>query len=118
LRKDSFAGSEPMDGAVAEPDFHAAGQCNYVLAAGRVMPIDERAWSPPGEHHPRCGVQSTLPCGLSPGTMDPPFFQMKLVVGTAIERKQSHNICPPRASSRSTYRDRRLRASVRHGLGN
>ena len=60
LRKDSFAGSEPMGRAVAEPDFHAAGQCNYVLAAGRVMPIDERSRCHPGEYYAGRWLQRRL----------------------------------------------------------
>jgi hypothetical protein len=42
LRQNSFARSETMQRAVAQPDLDSAGERNHVLAARGVMPIDER----------------------------------------------------------------------------
>src|SRR5579859_349617 len=48
LRENSLARSEAMQGTVAQPDLDTACEGNHVLAARRVVPVDEGA-----RRHPR-----------------------------------------------------------------
>jgi hypothetical protein len=92
FRQNALAGSKAMQRAIAQTDLNSARQRNHVLAPWCIMPIDERSLRHSGEYHAGRRLQGRLFGELSLRERHLQFFQMGLLIVTAIESKKSHEI--------------------------
>ena len=90
FRQNHLAGPEALHGAIAQTDLNCTSECNHVLTARRIMPIDGGSGSHPRESHAGRRLQRSLLGELSGRERQLQFFQMRLLIVTGVQTEKSH----------------------------